>query len=62
IAGPKPERAREIYAEPEKGYEKVGHPELAAKAREMGSRVRVPPAGAPQPGSKTRSPPPEDEE
>jgi tetratricopeptide (TPR) repeat protein len=64
IAGPRPEKAREIYVELEKGYKKVGHPELAAKARAMADRVKVPPPspGAAQPGSKTRTPPPSDDE
>jgi len=53
VAGAKPVRAREIYAELEKGYEKVGKPDLAAKAKEFGSKVRVPPPdrGEARPGA-----------
>lgn len=44
VAGAPPPRAREIYAELAKGYEKLGHPKLAARARELAGRVKDAPA------------------
>jgi tetratricopeptide (TPR) repeat protein len=46
IAGAPPARARAIYAELAKGYERLGHPRLAARARELASKVKeaAPPA------------------
>src|SRR5690606_58239 len=44
VAGAPPATARGIYAELAKGYEKLGHPRLAARARELAAQVKEPPA------------------